>query len=260
MGKYASKVVSQAKAWLNKKESDGSHKSIIDIYNKHTPLARGYKVTYKDAWCVTFVSAVAIKLGYTSIIPTECGCEQMIELFKKLGSWVENENRTPSPGDIVFYDWQDNGVGDNVGYSDHVGIVTDVSGNSFTIIEGNYNDSVKERELQKNARYIRGYGVPKYDKEVSKPIMNYTIKKGDTLSQIAKMYDTTVKNLILLNSALIADENDIQVGWVISVPGSKPSEKVAKPSKDYEAIGKAVLKCSDDIKKLESYADLMTLL
>ena len=117
MGKYASKVVTQAQAWLGRKESDGSHKEIIDVYNSHKPLARGYAVKYTDAWCSTFVSAVAVKLGYTDIIPTECGCEKHIQLFKNIGAWIEDENRVPNAGDIIFYDWEDNGVGDNRGNS-----------------------------------------------------------------------------------------------------------------------------------------------
>ena len=44
MAKYASKVVEQAKAWLGLKEADGSYKVIIDTYNSHKPLARGYAV------------------------------------------------------------------------------------------------------------------------------------------------------------------------------------------------------------------------
>jgi hypothetical protein len=165
-----SKIVDQAKSWIGRKESDGSHKEIIDVYNGHKPLARGYKVTYTDAWCATFVSACAIKCGYTEIIPTECSCEQMISLFKKLGVWVENDAYTPSAGDIIFYDWQDNGVGDNAGRSDHVGIVEKISGNTLVIIEGNCSDSVKRRTLKVNGQYIRGYGIPKYTAETSKPV------------------------------------------------------------------------------------------
>ena len=163
--KYASKVVSQAQAWLGLKESNGSHKKIIDIYNAHKPLARGYAVKYTDAWCATFVSAVAINLGYTDIIPTECGCPSMITLMQKKGIWVENENRKPNPGDIIFYDWNDTGAGDNKGSADHVGIVEKVEGNTITVIEGNYGNAVKRRTLVVNGRYIRGYGVPKYDAE-----------------------------------------------------------------------------------------------
>lgn len=177
MGKYASKVVGQAQAWLGRKESDGTHREIIDVYNSHKPLARGYAVKYTDAWCSTFVSAVAIKLGYTDIIPTECGCEKHIQLFKNIGAWIEDENRVPNAGDIIFYDWEDNGSGDNRGNSDHVGIVEKVSGSTITVIEGNINNSVGRRNLQVNGRYIRGYGVPKYDVE-EKPVTTQTTATG----------------------------------------------------------------------------------
>ena len=163
--KTASKVVSQAQAWLGLKESNGSHKKIIDVYNSYKPLPVGYKLKYTDAWCAGFVSAVAIQTGCTDIIPCECSCPRMITLMQKKGIWVENENRKPNPGDIVFYDWEDSGSGDNKGSSDHVGIVEKVEGNTITVIEGNYSNSVKRRTLAVNGRYIRGYGVPKYDAE-----------------------------------------------------------------------------------------------
>lgn len=163
MGKTAADLIVQARAWIGCKESDGSHKKIIDIYNSHRPLARGYKVKYTDAWCATFVSACAIKTGMTDIIPTECGCGEMIRLFQKLGEWDENDARVPKPGDIIFYDWQDSGYGNNTSNPDHVGIVEKVSGNTITVIEGNKNNAVGRRNIRVNGRYIRGYGVPKYD-------------------------------------------------------------------------------------------------
>ena len=167
MGKTVSAVLAQAKAWIGKKEADGTHKSIIDTYNAHKPLARGYKVKYTDAWCATFVSAVAIKCGVTDIIPTECGCGQMIALFKSLGEWNESDSGTPKPGDIIFYDWDDTGAGDNTGWPDHVGIVESVSGGNITVIEGNKNNAVARRTIAVNGRYIRGYGVPKYEAEAA---------------------------------------------------------------------------------------------
>lgn len=163
MNNTAKKVVEQAKAWIGKKESDGTHKAIVDVYNAHKPLAQGYKVKYTDSWCATFVSAVAIKVGCTDIIPTECSCPRQIELFKKLGAWVESDARTPEPGDIIYYDWDDNGKGDNAGTSDHVGIVEKVANGKITVIEGNYSNAVKRRTLAVNGKFIRGYGVPKYD-------------------------------------------------------------------------------------------------
>lgn len=174
MGKYAKNVVAQAQAWLGKNENDGSHKEIIDLYNTQRPLPRGYAVKYTDAWCATFVSAVAVKLGYTDIIPTECSCIKMINLLKNIGAWIENDANVPKGGDIIFYDWYDKGIGDNTTAPDHVGIVEKVEGDTITVIEGNYSNSVKRRTIKVNGRYIRGYGVPKYDAEpvVSKPVMD----------------------------------------------------------------------------------------
>ena len=166
-----------ARTWIGKNETDGSFKSIIDIYNSHKPLARGYKMKYTDAWCATFISALAIKLNATDIVPTECGCERQIELFKKAGVWVENENRTPNPGDIIYYDWDDTGKGDSKGWADHVGIVENVEGSTITTIEGNYSNRVKRRTIKVNAKYIRGYATPKYDKSTSKKSNNEIAKE-----------------------------------------------------------------------------------
>ena len=200
--RYASKVVEQAKAWLGCKESNGTHKQIIDVYNSHKPLARGYAVKYTDAWCATFVSAVAIKVGYTDIIPTECGCGEMINLFKKIGSWVESDSYKPNPGDIIFYDWQDNGKGDNTGWSDHVGIVEKVEGNTITIIEGNCDNAVSYRTRTVNQKYIRGYGVPKYDEESEettreKPTSGVTVEL-DMLKKGAKGEQVKVIQRLLI--------------------------------------------------------------
>ena len=162
-------IVAQAKAWIGRREQDGSHKEIIDIYNAHRPLARGYKVQYTDSWCATFVSAVAIRCGYTAIIPTECGCPEMIEKFKLLGEWVEDDNYNPKPGDVIFFDWEDTGIGDDVGTADHVGFVESVSHGIITTIEGNKADSVSRRKIAVGARYIRGYGVPRYTEKIKHP-------------------------------------------------------------------------------------------
>ncbi len=158
-------IVKQAQSWIGKKEADGSYKIIINTYNEHKPLARNYRVKVGDAWCATFASACAIATNATDIIPTECGCGQMIELFKKQGCWVESDSYVPSPGDYIFYDWQDTGKGDNKGWPDHVGIVEKVENNIITVIEGNYKDAVSRRQIKVNAKNIRGYGVPKYAAE-----------------------------------------------------------------------------------------------
>ena len=154
--------VNTAKSYLGYSEASGKHRQIIDIYNSKSPLPRNYRVTYTDAWCATFVSACAIKCGMSNIIPRECSCYYQVEQFQKMERWQENDSYIPKPGDIIYYDWQDNGVGDNKGVPDHVGIVESVSGGVITVIEGNKNDSVERRKIAVDGTCIRGYGLPNF--------------------------------------------------------------------------------------------------
>ena len=155
--------VAQMQAWVGLKESDGSHKKIIDIYNTIKPLPVGYKLKYNDAWCAGTVSAAAQVCDATDIIPTECSCPRMIDKAKEMGIWVEADNHVPQPGDIALYDWDDNGKGDNTGRPDHVGVVEECDGKKFVVIEGNYSNSVKRRTMEVNGKYLRGFIVPKFD-------------------------------------------------------------------------------------------------
>ena len=158
------KYVSTAQQYLGCKESDGSHKKIIDLYNTQKPLPRGYKLKYTDDWCAGFVTAVGIKAGLSDIILPECSCGEMVALYQKAGRWKEDDNYKPTMGDIIMYDWQDTGTGDNKGWPRHVGIVTDVTNNVISVIEGNKGDAVAYRTLSVGGKYIRGYCLPDYGK------------------------------------------------------------------------------------------------
>lgn len=191
-----SKVVQIAEKYLECKESDGSHKKIIDLYNSHKPLARSYPVKYTDAWCATFVSAVAIECGYTDIMPTECSCSKMITLYKNLGRWQESDSYIPFLGDVIMYDWDDSGSGDNKGSADHVGIVVSVSGNKIKIIEGNYGDAVAYRTIKINGKYIRGYCLPDYASKVD---------SAETVVPVTPAKDEKKERILEWQKAAIAD-------------------------------------------------------
>jgi len=203
-------VLDIMRSWVGCNEKDGTHKQIIDIYNSHKPLARGYKVKYTDAWCATTVGACDIKAGLADIFPTECSCQKLIELYKALGWWVENDAYIPLPGDRVFYDWQDDGVGDNTGWSDHVGVVEEVNGSSITIIEGNYSNAVKRRVLQINGKYIRGYAVPRYPEDVV-AVNPYPVPTRNLKRNIVMMTGNDVKWLQweLVSKGFLPSQNDI---------------------------------------------------
>lgn len=162
------RFVNMAESYLGAKEGSSNHRNIINTYNKIVPLPSGYKVKYTDAWCATFVSAIAYKEGLLDIIPAECSCNRQIELWKKMGRWEEKDSYVPQVADILYFDWQDSGKGDNVGSSDHVGIVVSVSGTTMKVIEGNKNNSVEYRVMAVNSQYIRGYGRPDFASKVTK--------------------------------------------------------------------------------------------
>lgn len=175
------KIVDIISSWIGCKQGDSVHKSIVDTYNNHKPLAQNYKVKYTDAWCATTVSAAAIKAGYTDIIPTECSCARMIDLLKKNNIWVEEDSYVPKVGDIVFYDWGDSGTGDNTGHPDHVGICEKVDGNDIYVIEGNKSKACGRRIIKVNGKFVRGFGIPKYalkanSKDVVKPKLPKKVK------------------------------------------------------------------------------------
>ena len=164
------KVIDTAKKYFGIKEGSAEHKKILSTYNNHKPLARNYVVQVNDAWCATFVSAIGILCGYTDIMPTECGCGQMIQLYSKIGRFIERDDYVPDVADIIMYDWDDTkgSLTDCTGWPEHVGYVAAVNGSTLTILEGNKNNSVEYRTISVNSRYIRGYCVPDYASKATK--------------------------------------------------------------------------------------------
>lgn len=156
------KVCAQARAWLGKNEADGSFREIIDLYNRNRP-AQSYRMTYADPWCAAFVSAVGMAAGLGDVLYPHVNCEGMIAAYRTAGRWVEADDYPARPGDLIFYDWEDSGVGDNHGSADHVGIIVTSNDYYFTVIEGNKSDAVGTRTLAHNSRFIRGFAVPDYE-------------------------------------------------------------------------------------------------
>ena len=155
-------LVEAALSWEGVKESDGSHRAIIDRYNTLDPLPEGYMLEDFDSWCAAFVTVSAMDAELTHIIPPECGCQRQIKLFQAIGRWVENDNAVPQPGDLIYYDWNVTRQGSSTGWADHVGIVVGVKWPFVKVIEGNKEDAVSFRIIPIGHKYIRGYAMPDY--------------------------------------------------------------------------------------------------
>lgn len=218
----ASDVLKVARSWIGYSEANGKHKEIVNVYNSHKPLARGYKLKNTDHWCDGFVSACVIKAGAVDIIGTEVGCEEHIAIFKKKGIWIEDGKIKPQVGDIILFNWDDSAQ-PNDGYSDHIGIVEQQYGNTIVCIEGNYNKAVGRRTINVGWGYIRGFARPKYDPEtVSTPVNN----KKKSIDDIAKeVIRGTWGNGAVRKNALI------KAGYDYKAVQERVDELYANPSK-----------------------------
>lgn len=161
-------VVDKFREYKGAQKGGAKHKYLIDTYNSITPLPRGYKMTYTDAWCAATVSAIGYLCGLQDYIFPECSCSQMIKLYKKAGRWEENDAYIPQIGDLIIYDWEDGksnySTTDNTGAPDHVGMIIAINGTLMTVLEGNMGTprQVGIRNMIMNGRYIRGYCLPDY--------------------------------------------------------------------------------------------------
>lgn len=170
-------VLDVARSQLGVVKYSTGHKRIIDEYNAVKPLPVGYKVTYDDDWCDTFVSWVAIKAKATHLIDRECGVERHKNIFKRMGIWQGMIK--PKPGDIVIFRWD----GNRNGWAHHIGFVEVVNGNTITTIEGNTvqggKSLVGRNKFKWNDQRIQGYARPLYGADIE------TVAKGTkTESQI----------------------------------------------------------------------------
>ena len=116
-----------------------------------------YGYNYRVEWCACFVSWCASQCGVLDIdIPKFAYCPSGVEWFKDKGAW-QDRYYTPSPGDIIFFDWLMDGARD--GLADHVGMVERIEDNIVYTIEGNVNDRCVHGQYHLGAAEILGYWI-----------------------------------------------------------------------------------------------------
>lgn len=108
-------------------------------------------------WCACFVSWCANECGYidVGVIPKFALCSWGAQWFKDRGQWGDN-SMEPTPGTIIFFDWD----GDRD--PDHVGIVEYTESGVVHTIEGNSGDACGQRQYSVGNNQTYGYGLPAY--------------------------------------------------------------------------------------------------
>ena len=170
---------------------NGQRNEVVDLYNTFLPHPRRYKVKYEDMLCATYVSSIFIKLGWTDIVPPECGAHQLYQNMDALGRGVQDKKRVPEIGDLIFF-----GNSKYVSGIQHVGIVTEVKNNK-QIYYYDLQSVVGRHTCPVGYSWIWGYGMPDYASkdiqpkpEEPAPQTDHVFKVGDlvTINPGAKWY------------------------------------------------------------------------
>lgn len=113
--------------------------------------------TERVEWCAIFVSWCADQCGYleAGIIPRFQGVDAGSQWFMDNGQWQDNSYE-PSPGDLIFFDWEVDGD------CDHVGIVEKCEEGIVYTVEGNSGDACRQQQYSVGSNNIFGYGLPEY--------------------------------------------------------------------------------------------------
>ena len=121
------------------------------------PYWSWYGFNGRVEWCACFVSWCANQCGYIrdGIIPKFAVVGHGMKWFKDRGQF-QKRGYHPKPGDIIFFDWDGDGLGN------HVGIVESSDDTYVYTIEGNSGDKCCRRTYFLHSSVIMGYGIPKY--------------------------------------------------------------------------------------------------
>ena len=121
------------------------------------PYWSWWGLDYRVEWCAIFVSWCADQCGYldAGVLPKMEGVRPYVDWFVKRGQW-QGLGYEPSPGDIIFFDWENDGL------ADHVGIVEKVEDGLVYTIEGNTGDKCTHRRYTVGKTPIYGFGHPIY--------------------------------------------------------------------------------------------------
>ena len=111
----------------------------------------------REEWCACFVSWCADQAGLiqSGAVPKFSLCTDGKNWFQNQGKW-QGAGSMPSPGAIIFFDWEHDGT------CDHVGIVERCDGTTVYTVEGNSGDAVRERSYTISSDSIMGYGMVVY--------------------------------------------------------------------------------------------------
>lgn len=199
---------------MNRSDVTSKASSFIKYWGNPNQFTKWYcKDNKTHAWCGMFVKYVfkkSLKCDWLDKCSNFAYVPTIVSWAKKQKYW-NSDYRKAKEGDLVIYNWKPA----EKHYS-HVGIVKEVKGNTVTSIEGNTTSGIRKNCVAKknrNKKYVAGVILLPFVNEII-----YIVKKGDTLTKIAKKYNTTWKKIYEKNKKTIgSNPNLIKVGMKLVI-------------------------------------------
>ena len=226
-------VIAEAKRWVGYAEGPRNNETVFGART-------GYQF---QPWCGSFTDCVLIDSGFNvsktgsgNTEPSSVYTPSGINSYKRLGRYMD-ANGPCEPGDIVYFDFERNGV------VDHVGIVTGSRGVYVDTIEGNTSltNQANGGQVMVRARHrfvIAGFGRPLYTSESGlKPNQNFNHTEVDMYIAVdgvgffaqVGMVTVPLPGLDLVGFAKLMEAGK-SVGF-ITIPKSAAQDFVAKALK-----------------------------
>ena len=147
----------------------GRNYEVDDAGGKHgyTRYGAWYGYPYSE-WCAMFVSFCLHYAGVEQAdVPYAAGCVYWTERLEDAGLYKSAGEYEPKTGDLVFFDT------DGDGASDHVGIVTELRGETMETVEGNVGGEVVEKRHELTDEDVFGFGaLPQDEAPADVPVID----------------------------------------------------------------------------------------
>ena len=119
-----------------------------------------YGFASRVEWCACFVHwCMRNTPSATDSYPNTSNnayCQTVANYFIDAGQWGDKNCTDLVAGDVIFFDWQQDG------HTDHIGIVVGHDGTYVYTVEGNSGDAVKTKKYEIGSSVIYGYGLLNY--------------------------------------------------------------------------------------------------
>ena len=181
-----SDITGGQECWIQKLTSELGYSETSGGYNKFTNST--------DDWCAAFLRVCARNVNLPeSTYPQSNWVPYLYEFYNDNDQYYISEGHggtyTPKRGDLFFYYGE-------LDSPDHVGIVISVSSTSILILEGNWENKVGHRTIDRNSSSLVGYASPTY------PTISHVCSTGWNTNTSVHWKTCDLCNIVFYDEAL----------------------------------------------------------